>query len=150
MSDKDEAYAPDEAEAAFVNSDNHALGELELQPYTPSRVVAAQRMGMVYPSIGDDAMEQFRKTGLYPGALQDVLILLWLLSLADEKEVLRALRRPDESLIKAIQWGADRGITKAGGDKFWAAYDKFIQVVSEANASEGVPKTDGGNAPGNE
>ena len=77
MSDRvHEEVTPEES--AFTGSDNHALGELELQPYTPSRIVAAQSLGLKYPLIPDEEREQFDKTGIYPGALRDTIIVLWL------------------------------------------------------------------------
>jgi hypothetical protein len=145
MSDTD--YEPDEPEQAFVNSDSHSFGDIELQPYTPSRVVAAQAMGMRYPNIGDEALEQFNRTGVYPSALLDTLIVLWLCTLSEPNppappgaaQVRRAMRRPDESIEKAIAWGAEHGVTDQKSDAFWKAYDRFISIVTEVQNSRSVP-----------
>src|SRR5882757_5630468 len=136
MSDSD--YQPDESEAGFVNSDSHAFGEIELQSYSPSGVVAAQAMGMRYPNIGDEALEQFNRTGVYPSALLDTLIVLWLCTLKKPEEVRRAMRRPDESVEKAIAWGAERGVINQRSKEFWSAYDKFIEIVTEVQNSRAV------------
>ena len=138
----DEAYEPDDAEAAFTQSDTHTFGDVELQPYTPQRAVAAQAIGLRHPNIGEDGMEQFQKTGVYPGALSDVCILLYLCSLVKPEEVRRAMRKPDESLDAAISWGAQHGITNTSSDTFWKAYDKFIAIITEVNASTSKPVGD--------
>lgn len=110
------------------------------EPYTPNRVVAAQSMGMRYPNIGNDGLEQFSKTGVYPGALHDVLIVLWLCSLTEDKEIIRAMRSPDEALGKAIAWGAEQGITDTKSEAWWAAYNRFIDIMTDINSSNGVPQ----------
>jgi hypothetical protein len=129
---------PTPADTAFTNSANHFLGATELCPYSASRAVAAQALGLKYPNVGTEALEQFHKTGTYPGALQDVLIVLWLCSIPD-KEVIHAMRRPDESLNKAIAWGEQLKITK-NGEEWWAAYQQFIDIMTEINESDGTPK----------
>lgn len=148
---EDAAYAPDDsAETAFTESDNHALGDLELQPYNPIRIVAAQAMGLRHPNIGEEAMEQFKTTGVYPGALSDTLIVLYLCTLGTAAEVRRCGRKPDEAYEKAIAWGAERGIINMRSETFWQAYGKFIDIVSEVSASVTVPKLEGAAAsPGN-
>lgn len=126
---------------AFTQSGARTLNAgVEIQPYSPSRVVAAQAMGLKYPNIGPDSLEAFNKTGIYPGALQDVLIVLWLCSIADDKEVTRALRAPDDALSKAIAWGATQGIIDTKSDAWWAAYNVFIDIMVEINASRGDPQ----------
>jgi hypothetical protein len=129
------------ADKAFSQSASHSLfADIALQPYTPARVVAAQAIGMRYPNIGGDALETFNKTGIYPGALQDVLIVLWLCSLSDDKDVTRAMRSTDEALGKAITWGASVGITDTKTESWWAAYYKFIDIMTDINASTGDPQ----------
>ena len=108
--------------------------------YTPNRVVAAQSMGLRYPNIGNDGIEQFNKTGIYPGALHDVLIVLWLCSLEKDVEIIRAMRSPDEAMGKAIAWGTDHGITNTKSEAWWNAYDRFIDIVTDIKASNGVPQ----------
>ena len=119
--------------------DAHALGNIELQTYTPSRVVAAQAMGMRYPNIGDEALEQFNRTGVYPSAMLDTLIVLWLCTLTKPEEVRRAMRRPDESIEKAIAWGAEHGVVDQKSKEFWDAYNKFSEIVTEVQNSKSVP-----------
>ena len=128
---------PTPADTAFTNASNHVFGDMELNPYSASRVVAAQALGLKYPNVSE--LEQFHKTGVYAGALQDTLIVLWLCAVPD-KEVMRALREPDESLSKAIEWGAQLKITDTSSEQWWKAYQKFIDIVSEVTDSTGNPK----------
>jgi hypothetical protein len=158
MSDEiDKAYEPDEPEKAFVNSDAHSFNGTELQPYTPSRIVAAQAMGLRYPNIGEEALEQFNRTGIYPSALLDTLIVLWLCTLDEPHpngpgaaQVRRAMRRPDESIEKAIAWGADHGITDQRSENFRQAYDEFAAIVVEVQNSRSLPTEEHGAASGPE
>jgi hypothetical protein len=131
---------PDPATKAFIAAASHVFAGINLQPYTPARIVAAQAIGLKYPNIAEDALESFNKTGIYPGALQDVLIVLWLCTLTEDKQVTRALRSPDESLGKAITWGATHGITDTKSEAWWAAYDVFINIMVQINASRSDPQ----------
>ncbi len=128
------------ADAAFTQSDNHALGDLKLQPWTASRVVAAQSMGMLYPNIGAQAAAQFRRTGVYQGALKDTIIVLWLCSEKDRDVIRSAERDPDGALEQAETWAEKRGITKLNSPAFWAAYTKFMAIVTEEQESIAVPE----------
>jgi hypothetical protein len=129
---------PTPADKAFTDSANKFLGATELHPYSASRAVAAQALGLIYPNVGTESLEQFHKTGMYPGAVQDVLIVLWLCSIPD-KEVIAAMRKPDESLAKAIEWGATLKITLAG-EEWWQAYQQFMNIMTEISESDGAPK----------
>ena len=111
------------------------------EPYTPNRVVAAQAMGLHHPNnISPDGLEQFNRTGIYPGMLQDVLIVLWLCSLEKDTEIMRAMRSPDEAINKAIAWGADNGVTDTKSEAWWKAYNRFIDIMTGISASAGVPE----------
>lgn len=142
----DEAYTPDDGEEAFAKSDAHTLGDIELEPWTPARSVAAQSMGMKYPHISAEDKERWEQTSIYPGAVQDLAIVLWLCAQKDASEVRRALRQPMVALDKAIEWAAGLGFTNTKSDEFWSGYDKFLDIVTEANASATVRKDAAGAA----
>ena len=127
------------AEKAFERSDKHVLGDLKLKPWTPSRVIAAQNMGMLYPRIGKEGWDQFQRTKMYPGALKDTIIVLWLCALNDD-EVDDADRAPQEAYKTAQKWSAGLGIHKINSDAFWAAYGKFTEIMMEINNSATKPK----------
>lgn len=141
MSDED--YAPDEPETSFTQSDNHALGDVKLQPYTPSRIIAAQAMGLHYGMLSDDEVQQYLATGLYPQAAHDVTIVLWLCSLEDDGEVARAAKWPEAAFKKASDWGATHGTINRSDGRFSAAFKLFFRIMSEIAASQTIPKTSG-------
>lgn len=149
MSDETD-YAPDE-EKAFIQSESHALGDLDLQPFTPERFVCAQGMGMLWPGV---VAQGPRDTLLYKGQANDAMILLWLCSLpsrADKKEwsVKRALQKPDDAHDEAMRWAEERGISKPNSPEFWKAMNKFTDIVLEINDSytTNSPNTEGTNRP---
>lgn len=133
----------DATEAAFVQG-GHKIGDVELQPFSPSRVVAAQSMGLHYGALNDDEVAEYRKTGLYPQAAQDVAIVLWLCAIEDEREIARASRYPEQAFIKACEWANDRGLLNRAQQPFWEAYHTFETILAEIHASRTKPEGGGG------
>lgn len=152
MSDEnDQAYEPDDAEQAFVHSDNHSLGELELEPFTPERFVCAQGMGLLWPGV---VAEGPRNAILYKGQARDAVILLWTCSIPistpksekknkiNESEpwsVKRALREPESAIDEAMRWAGEQGFSQPNSPAFWKAINKFTDIVLEINASYTAP-----------
>lgn len=140
----DDIYGPDDpAEEAFTKSDVHALNDLELQPYTPDRAWAAQAMGLRYGFVDDAGVEFFREHRIYPGALRDVALVLWLCSLDDEVEIDKASRNPVAAARKAATWAHERKLDNQRGDEFWKAYAVFMKIMAEVDASVSVPEPSG-------
>lgn len=124
---------------AFTDSDKHILNGVKLFPWTPARVIAAQNMGQLYPEIGKDGFDQYRRTKVYPGALKDTIICLWLCT-RTEDEVDMADAAPVEAYKDARKWAAGLGIHKIGSDGFWQAYGKFVELMGEVDQSFTIPK----------
>lgn len=159
---------PAPEEAAF----NTASAGLEfdktaLLPYSPARERAAQAMGVKAPAWNEEEFEMVR-TGkqLYPGALRDATIFVWLCSIptAGEQQeeniaeqaaakregrkpvfktgwtVQRADRNPDEAYEEACRFGDERGILP-GSKKFLEAYqlvrDKALAILESRFTIEG-------------
>ena len=122
------------AEKAFLESAGHLfLGET-LEPYTPSRVVAAQAMGLKYPNIGADGVAQLKKTGLYPGELRDIIIVLHLCRLREDADVLGAQLDPGPAYAAAEKWAGQIGLC-AMGKTFREAvliYEKILNEIEES------------------
>jgi hypothetical protein len=119
---------------AFLGSDKHTLGDLKLQPWTPERIIKAQEIGMLYPSLGKQDWEQYRKTKVYPGAVKDVMIFLFLSTLkADEID--------NATCDQAKSFGIKRGIHQTDSTAFWEAYTKFIEVQNEIQTAATKPKS---------
>lgn len=146
---EEEVYGSDDpAEQAFTQSDVHALGEMDLQPYTPDRAWAAQAMGLRYGFVDDAGVEFFKEHRIYPGALRDVAIILWLCSLTDEIEIDKASRNPIAAARKAATWAHERKLDTTKADEFWKAYAVFMRIMAEVDGSVSVPEpSDNGTKP---
>lgn len=126
----------------FTQSDKHVLDGVRLFPWTPSRVIAAQTMGMLYPEIGKEGWDQYRRTKVYPGAVKDVIICLWLCT-QNEEEVDLADCAPVEAYNQARKWAASLGIHDIKGNPFWQAYNKFAEIMGQVDKAMTFPKNSG-------
>lgn len=130
----------------FVESDKHVLDGLKLFPWTPSRVIAGQGMGLLYPEIGKEGWDQYQRTKIYPGALRDVIICLWLCT-RTEDQVDQADSAPVDAYRQARTWAASLGIHKISSNSFWQAYLKFSTIMTEVDSSITAPKVEPGEEP---
>ncbi len=142
-------------ERAFVESvGGHELQGQSLRTYSPSRRVAANAMGMLYPMIGDESAAQMAQTGVYPGVIRDVATVLWLCSLPDGDEITaqqfregqwtpsRALAKPYAALEVAIEWAGAKGLTITDSQEFVEALTVFGKIVTNAESSRFIVKSD--------
>jgi hypothetical protein len=120
-------------EQAFEQSASHVLGELKLQPYTPSRIVAADAMGLKYPNI-PKGFEQYSQTGTYTGILRDIIVVLGVCRMEDEA-VDKAQLDPDEAYKRAEKWAHGKGITDMRGKAFREAKDVFEAILVQVATS---------------
>lgn len=125
----------------FTESDKHVLNGVKLYPWTPARSIAAQGCGMLYPEIGKDGWDQYRRTKLYPGAVKDTIIALYLCTL-DEDAVDQADAAPIEAYRQARKWAAGLRIHDTKNDEFWQAYAKFSEIMTEVTKAIKVPDVD--------
>ena len=126
-----------------------------LQPYSPSRKVAAQAMGMLYPFVGDSGAAQMERTNTYPGMILDMAICLWLCTLdnsidqtreqvkAGEWNPSKAMRSPDLAREAAIVWATENDMVDATGDGFSDAMQVFFAIVTGVEASQFKLQVDG-------
>lgn len=154
MSDEnDQAYRPDEPSAAsltaakvFARSENHHLGELELQPFTAERFLIAQTMGLRWPI---SSSEYRSDGGLYKGEAQDACIVLWLCSLplrAEKKEawsLKRAQRDPEKALEESLRWAGEKGVTQPDSKPFWEAMNTYESILVDVVNSYEEPTEKG-------
>jgi hypothetical protein len=124
------------ASKAFLESGAHLLLGEKLAPYTPSRIVAAQAMGLLYPQIGKEGMAQLKKTGIYPGELRDLIIVLWLCRLQKAAEVQDALIDPDVSYATAEKWAGKAGLCDMTSRPFLEALSVFQTIMNEIGESQ--------------
>jgi hypothetical protein len=126
------------AEKAFVSSGAHLLLGEKLQPYTPSRIVAAQAMGLIFPQIGKEGMAQLKKIGTYPGELRDMIIVLWLCRLKKDEQVQDALLDPGAAYGAAEKWAGKAGLCDMSSQVFLEALVVFQMIVNEIGESQTV------------
>lgn len=126
---------------SFTESDKHVLNGIKLFPWTPARLIAAQAMGMLFPDIGKEGWDQYRRTKLYSGAVRDTIICLWLCTI-DEDAVDQADAAPLDAYKRARAWATGLGIHDTNKDAFWQAYAKFSEIVTEVDKAVTTPKTD--------
>lgn len=126
----------------------------ELHPYSPSRKIAAQAMGMKYPFTG--VTDDF---GSYPGMLVDAIIACWLRTLPDATEgegwtPRKATRKPAQAFDAAEEWAVTNGITSIT-HKAIAVFVSTMNAIGAADFSldtddNGAPKSsleEGGSGP---
>lgn len=144
----------DSAEAAFTQSDKHALDDLKLMPWTPERLIAAQNMGLTLIGLSGEAWEEFIRTDIYPGALKDTCISIWLCTLPEDDRARNVLPESERNTMTveeadaspkmayrlAKKWAATRDIASGNSKAFWQAYSKFLQMMNEVSASSVKPE----------
>jgi hypothetical protein len=123
-------------EKAFVSSNGkRELGDLIVQPWTPDREVAAQAMGLHFGYVDKSGINRFSETNLYPGAVRDVAIVMWLCCSATKDEIYSAGVSPRVATDKAIEWAAKEGLTDAISDEFEKAYGYLFEMLTEVRIS---------------
>lgn len=152
----DDIHETPETKSFISEKAGYELFGKPLHAYSPSRKVAAQAMGMLYPYVGEAGAAQMELTGRYPGQVQDMVIVLWLCTLPDPRDIEReekekdhqyrqrvrsmftpakASRVPEIALTNALEWADEQGILNMG-PKEEDASRVFIAIVSGLSASE--------------
>lgn len=138
----------DENDSFIQSKAGYELFGEPLRPYSASRKVAANSMGVLYPMIGEEGAAQFQKTNSYPGILKDCLCVLWLCSLPDAHEVTadqvkagqftpsRALSKPQEAFDAAMAWADPKGLCDMGSEAFSVAVQTFVAIVTGVEAAK--------------
>lgn len=130
------------ADKAFIESPSHVLGDLKLEPYSPSRVVAAQAMGLRYPNV-PKGFEAYSQSGTYPGILRDVIVVLGV-CMMDDDAVDKAQLDSDEAYKNAERWAHTKGILNTGSKEFFAAKSMFEKIMVEIYSSRSEPESAAG------
>ncbi len=133
--DEIEDVGHEKRESAFVNSENHEFAGDKLQPYSMARRAAAQSIGLAYGALDSAHVARYNATKVYPGALRDVAVVLWLCSLTDEREIDRAARDPISAADKALKWLESKEIIDTVSDGFVDAYIQFFKIMDEVEVS---------------
>lgn len=126
-------------ETAFIASGQKVLNGKPLMAYSASREVAAQAMGLHYAYVDQAGQERFKKDRLYPGAIRDVAIVMWLCIRATEDDIDAAGIDPRAATRKAVDWAKGEGILDVQKGKFWDAFVLFFQIMDEVWVSQSKP-----------
>ncbi len=141
-----------EPQQAILAKGGDSIFGIELRPYSASRVVAAQSMGLLFPIVGVEGMDQMKRSGTYPGMLKDTIIVIWLCALKDAIDLTkdevkaqvwtptRATHSPATALEEAMRFAENYGFLS--GARFEEASVKMMQTVSAVRENEFVPKSD--------
>jgi hypothetical protein len=145
MSEQDEAYTPDEPQAspedrAFIESAGHKLNGLDLQPYSPERMWAADAMGLRYGRLTKEQTDQFLEDNTYPGMEGDVGIVIWLCSLTNIQEVHSARRSPTVAINRAIKFAIEHKMVSRKQKTYWDGYEVFLKMMREIHDAYGEPE----------
>jgi hypothetical protein len=121
-----------------VESGAHLFRKEKLQPYTPSRIVAAQAMGLLYPHIGKEGLAKLNRTGIYPGELRDMIIVLWLCRQEKDEKVQDALLDPGAAYGAAEKWAGKAGLCDMTSAVFLEALPVFQTIMNEIGESQTI------------
>lgn len=119
----------DKINKAFVESGKKTVHGLELKPYSASREAAAQAMGLHYANVDKAGQERYARTHLYPGAIRDVAIIIWLCAKATEDEIDGAGIEPKAASRSAMEWAREEGLFDTGSEKFADCYDAMFEIL---------------------
>ena len=131
----------DEQEEAFLKSDGVrkiSFGgpdgrDVKLQPFNTHRQVAAQKLGMEFFNMGEEALEEFQERETYNGIFQDAVIVVYLcahpVSLAK-----KALRVPAKVMGEALNWAEKAGVL-VGNEKHGELIAAFGDIIGDIIAS---------------
>ena len=150
-------YYPDEAFIAATTG-NALFGE-PIRNFSFNRKIAAQAMGCQAPILSAEARDAMTRTGVYPGALNDTIIVLWLCTLKDNSELTtddykagvftpeRATNQPTQAIEQARAWAEAKKLDNIAGDEFFEAWKMFLHIMFGIDASVFEVEVEKGNAP---
>jgi hypothetical protein len=105
-------------------------------PWTIARHSAAMSMGVtILAGVFGPELRGLQDKGVYPNALRDVVLVLWLLS-RTEAEVIRVNSRQniDEAIAEAYLWAEKEGI-KYGSPKYLDGVRTLTEIVGSIYSS---------------
>lgn len=136
-------------EKAFLRSGSYEWNGKPLHPFSAMRYAAAWECGLRFGRLSESQQKELTGTGFYDGLYKDTCLVLYLCA-ADEIEVQRAFRYPDEVLKDAFEWADQNGIV-AMTETFFAAASIFYDMMKdlESSQSEVESEKSDGEPPGN-
>lgn len=129
ISEKDAAFlmaADDTKELPFGGKHG---GPAKIEPFNTHRQIAAQKLGMEFFNMGEEAIAEFQDRGTYNGIFMDAVLVVYL-CVSPLSVSKRALRASSSVREEAMNW-ADRNGIRFGNDNHGHLVEAFGQVVQE-------------------
>jgi len=129
MSRKDEAFimsADGARELSFGGSDG---GPVSLQAFDTHRQIAAQKLGMEFFNMGEEAFAEFRERETYNGIFLDAVLVVYL-CVNPTSLSLKALRASDTVRKMAINWAEKNGI-KVGTARHGELIEQYGNILND-------------------
>lgn len=127
-----EAPKPSKDEV-FIRSAEGAITlngkDIKLEPFDSYRQIAAQKLGMEFLNMGEEALEEFQERQTYNGIFLDAVICVYLCT-KPRSVALKALRVTSNVRSDAMAWAESNQI-RIGNSNHSALIDAFGEVISD-------------------
>jgi hypothetical protein len=134
---------PDIEEITTKELAGHTLFGKALEPYSESRQIAAQAMGLQFPFVGDEGWARLAKDSPYAGAITDAAIVCWLCSVLP-LEVDRACASPAWARGEAMRWAIENKSTRVTQPNFKEAFNVALTIIRNEMDTDFEVATDSG------
>lgn len=136
------------SENPIIPGQRYTLFGEELRPYSASRKVAANAMGMIFPAIGEEGAKRFEAGKPYDGFLKDAILCLWLCSIPDARDLTkdemragqwtpqRAIDQPEAAKESAFEWADGKGIADMASEQFVEAGQVALAILLKVEAAK--------------
>lgn len=132
ISDKDLAYLNSATGARQVPFGDR--GEMiDLQAFDTHRQIAAQKLGMEFFNMGEEALEEFRERETYNGIFLDAVLVVYL-CVSPHSVAKKALRATNAVRDAALNWASRHGV-RAGNEKHAALIEAFGNILNDLISS---------------
>lgn len=129
LSEKDKAFvmsADGSRELKFGASDG---GPIELQAFNTHRQIAAQKLGMEFFNMGEEALSEFQDRGTYNGIFMDAVIVVYL-CINPISTAKKSLRIPSQIQSDALSWAEKNGI-QVGSENHAELIETFGEILGD-------------------
>lgn len=106
---------------------------IELQAFDTHRQIAAQKLGMEFFNMGEEAIAEFQERQTYNGIFLDATLVVFLCT-QPHSVAKKALRAPTTVRDAALSWASRLGIS-AGGEKHAHLIEAFGNILNDLMVS---------------
>lgn len=134
LSEKDAAFIESASGSRSLSFGGRDNGNVELQAFNTYRQVAAQKIGMNFFSMGEDALAEFINAGTYNGIFLDAILTVYLCT-QPETVSRRALSAPSAIQGMAMAW-AEKNSILVGNENHSELLEAFGSILKDIFASQ--------------